>query len=525
MKKRFFLRQREKAAEEAAPAKKGPAPQEITRMLATAGHCLESGQPTAAEGWCRRVLALEPANTDALNLRGLAAAQLGRPEVAMELVGRALAAKPQNPVYNCNLGILLAEAGRAGEALDCFERALAAQPDNLQVLANLIELYEKTNQLDKARQGVEQALRFQPRSSSLRHHLAKLEFRQGNLNRARVIASGLLDEEPGHELAQKTWHLLAQICDRQGESYQAYKAMQRANLLAAATPLAKKQEPMRLELLQLLKRQRAVFRRDRVQEWGAPLGDRLPRPVFLVGFPRSGTTLAGQLLTAHPGAHTVDEARTLDPILRDFFRADRLERLASLGRQELLDYRQKYFGRLQEAAGGAPGNRLLVDKNPLYICYLGFIQRFFPEARVIVMHRDPRDTCLSNFMQDFTLTPYLQNFLTLENTVGFYETVMGLYSHYRRTLPLEILEVRYEDLVTDLRGQMERMLGFIGLEWDEAVTTFFEGAGQRFIRTPSYQQVVQPLYASAMGRWKTYEVQLAEHMPALQLYVDAFGYR
>ena len=523
MNRRKLIRQQSGRGQRLSPAPDQG--REIKRMLFLAARALESRQPGEADDWCRRILALAPENVDALNLQGLAAALAGNREVAEGFMRQALTGQPDNPVFNTNLGILLASQGRSGEALLHFNVALRRQPDNVEVLYNLIELYEKTNQLDLAREKTQQALALAPESIPLRYQLAKLAYRAGNYLHAREIGTELLSRELDHDLRQKALHLLGQACDRLGEHDEAFGAFRRANELLAQSPLGRALEPQRREIVQFLTRQKDSFTRERIQGWQpAPQKKQELPPVFLVGFPRSGTTLTGQLLAAHSGIVTLDERQALAPLIAEFSTPERLELLPGLPPGTIIAQRDRYRLLLRELAGMETRGRLIIDKNPLYICYLGLIQRFFPEARVIVIHRDPRDVCLSSFMQDFTLTPFMQNFLTLEGTVTFYDTVMKLYSHFRDHLDLAMLEVRYEDLIANFRKETGSFLSFLGLGWEEGIASFHEQAGRRFIQTPSYQQVVQPLYSSAQGRWRNYETQLAPYLDRLRPHIQALGY-
>ncbi|MFZ5796944.1 MAG: sulfotransferase family protein [Desulfobulbus sp.] len=524
MNKRKLLRRKtggKKGQDRAADQKR-----EIGRMLTLATRALEARQPGVADDWCRQVLALAPANSNALNLRGLAAAQLGRSGAAERFFRAALAGQPDNPAFNCNLGILLANLGNSTEALPCFEQALRLQPDNVEILYNLIELYEKTNQLPLAREKAKHALLLAPDHPPLRYQLAKLEYRLGSCQTAGEIIADLLERNLDHDLTQKIFHLRGQVCDRLGEYDRAFAAFQQANELLALTPLAGALAPRRTELLNFIERQQGIFRRERIREWLPAASDEQGlAPVFLIGFPRSGTTLAGQLLAAHSRVITLEEQPTLAQLIAEFSSPERLALLADLAPAAIAAVRENYRRLLRELAGPGTSNAIIVDKNPFYICYLGLIRRFFPKAKVIVVHRDPRDVCLSNFMQDFTLTPFLLNFLTLEQTVSFYHAVMTNFFHFREHLNLAILEIRYDDLIGDYRAETEKILSFLGLEWEDGIDSFHEQAGERFIRTPSYQQVVQPVYTSARGRWQNYVHHLSPFLDRLRPHLLALGYR
>ena len=136
------------------------------------------------------------------------------------------------------------------------------------------------------------------------------------------------------------------------------------------------------------------------------------------------------------------------------------------------------------------------------IVHLGLIARLFPDARILLALRDPRDVCLSCYLQTFEMNPAMSQFLDLEDTARFYASVMGLWLHYKRTLRLNCLETRYEDVVDNLETAARRLLNFIGLGWDPAVLEFYEAARQRRVYTPSYQAVTQPVYRGSAGKWQ-----------------------
>jgi hypothetical protein len=149
----------------------------------------------------------------------------------------------------------------------------------------------------------------------------------------------------------------------------------------------------------------------------------------------------------------------------------------------------------------------------------------FPEGRVIAAIRDPRDACISCYMQRFALNPAMVNFLSLDSTVRFYAQVMGFWLEIRDRLAVPWIEYRYEDLVADFHGTTNRVLDFIGLARDESITRYAEVAKTREIRTPSHRTVTRELSDRAVGRWRNYTVQLAPYQEALAPFVQAFGYQ
>jgi hypothetical protein len=249
-------------------------------------------------------------------------------------------------------------------------------------------------------------------------------------------------------------------------------------------------------------------------------------PTFLVGFPRSGTTLAEQILASHGAFATSDEAPLVDRVLRRLDPAgdDATRGLGALTPQQIAGLRDAYW---QEAGARFPAleaGKRLVDKQPWNLVELPFIARLFPAARVIVMLRDPRDACLSAFMQYFRLNPGTLHLLTLDDTVALYEVMMGLWADWRDNPPLASIELRYEDLVDDFDGSVGRLLEFLGVPWTDAVRDYRKTAGARFVRTPSRDAVTGPVSRDAVGRWRNYAAELAPLLPRLEPFVRLFGY-
>jgi len=250
---------------------------------------------------------------------------------------------------------------------------------------------------------------------------------------------------------------------------------------------------------------------------------------FLVGFPRSGTTMTEQILEAHPDIVTGDEWPLITSIGREAMRlaggnmssAALVQRL-SVGDVETL--RKMYRGQVMDRFDGGVKCRVFVDKMPLNIIDLPFIQLVFPDAKIIVALRDPRDVCLSCFMQDFRLNNSMIHFLSLEDTTSFYSEVMGLYLDVKPKMSLDMVEIRYEDTVGDLAGSARRLLGSLGVEWSDEVLSFHEKARERMISTPSAAAVREPIHQRAVSRWRNYAKYFEPYQEKLRPLVEAFGY-
>jgi hypothetical protein len=259
-----------------------------------------------------------------------------------------------------------------------------------------------------------------------------------------------------------------------------------------------------------------------------------PSPAFLVGFPRSGTTMTEQILSAHPRIRSTDEIPIISQLKNELQAQARsvsptddrtaLEILIESPVDVVDQWRTRYWQCAGFSEGAVDTSALFVDKLPLNLVDLPFVNVLFPEARILVALRDPRDVCLSCFQQDFGLNNAMANLITLEGTVNFYADVMFLYLRYRDRLTLRMIEVRYEDTVSDLEHEARRMLEFLGVPWDAGVLQFHDRARERVISTPSYEAVTRPIHTKAMHRWENYARHLAPYVDRLRPFIEAFGY-
>jgi tetratricopeptide (TPR) repeat protein len=458
-----------------------------------------------------------------LNL-GIAYHTVRRFKKAAEAYRRALALEPGNALGHLNLGLVLNEQRRTDEAEAAFLEARRLAPANPDVYAELAALYEETNRLDDMRAALETGLGHAPGHPRLNLEAAKLARRDGNaeagLRRLRAIDSKRLPPP----LAEQYHYQMGYLLDRAGETEPAWRHFEAANGYAARTPRAAQVSPERF--LAMLDRMQAFFADADPGTWPpAPAGDR-PAPVFMLGFPRSGTTLTDVLLDGHPDIRMVEEQNTILKVVQalDGMPGGYPDSLAALDPDTIADLRRRYFSALDAAAGDA-GDALLVDKMPIRTFQVGLLWRLFPDARYVFGLRHPADVVLSNFMQHYMPTDAFANFHTLEGTVRVYDGVMNLWHRYREKLPLSVHEVRYERLVEDLEGEARRLLEFLGVPWDPAVLDFTRTAEARGrINTNSYHQVTEALYRRARNRWRRYQRFLEPAMDRLAPHIETFGY-
>jgi hypothetical protein len=246
--------------------------------------------------------------------------------------------------------------------------------------------------------------------------------------------------------------------------------------------------------------------------------------VFLVGFPRSGTTLIEEVLATHPDVVTVSEQEYLIDGFRELMGdANALDRLSAITAPEAERFRKSYWDKLR-AGGVDPAGRLVLDKQPLNTIKLPLITKLFPDAKILFAVRDPRDVVWSCFRQRFQMNSDMYEFVTLDGTVRFYDAVMALAVLYKKKLPLDIHFAYYERLVEDFELQTRAICRFAGIEWHEGLRDFAARAPSRTITTPSAAQIARGLYTSGIGQWRPYAEFLAPALEQLRFWVDGFDY-
>lgn len=496
----------------------------------------------AAEAY-RRAIALKPDYEDALTNLGGVLQDLGRPQEAADVYQRACELNPQSARIHYNLGSAFHDLSRHEDAVAAYRRAVALRPDYAEAYNNLgAELWE-LDHYDEAVAAYEQAVTLRSDYAEAYVNLAGARQALGQLPLAQASVAEALRADPSSARAWfihsdlKTFAqddpdirrmdaLLAQtpatrLDDRlhlefalgkawmdAGAPERAFTHLESANRLKRAT-LAYDLDG---EIAGLAEIGRAFSPDEMARLDGA--GDQSNLPIFVVGMPRSGTSLIEQILASHPKVHGAGELMTFEERLRQAVgRPDAVAALpqwiASAPKEAIAALGAGYLEAVQSLADGAPH---LVDKMPGNFQFAGLIALALPNARIIHCRRDPVDTCLSCYSKKFT---HGQEFsYDLQELGRYYRAYDALMSRWREVLPPNrFLEVQYEDVVADLEGEIRRLVAFCGLEWDAACLDFH--TTRRPVRTASANQVRQPIYRSSVGRWRAYASQLTPLLEAL----------
>lgn len=479
----------------------------------------------------QRAETMNPDYPDVFLERGQLYQQSAQFPESLQNFRRLIALAPNEASSYMRAASAATDAGLFKDALDFCQQAMnRVKPVPAQIKAILATTYERLGDLPKAIEWSEAALAEAPGSASALRTWSKAQRRlkKGNkelLDKLRDRLEAIDASKMSAPEARLLYSELAQLCDEQKDVPAAFSYFTRMN-----------EQTLELPELKFVDRRKFVDEVDHliglldggfVSEWSdLPDIEREPGhagpPVFLVGFPRSGTTLLDQILDAHPGVQVFEEYPFLGRVKKSI--EGYPEKLSAMSEEERQAARQVYWSELRKE-GAQFEDKVVIDKMPLSLVHSGLIHRLFPEAKFIFAIRHPADCVLSCFMQDFVPNASMQNFLTLEGSATLYDRVFTLWQKYRERLPLRIQEVRYENLVADLRAEVAPVLTFLDLDWNDAVSDPAAHALSRgTIRTPSYSQVTQPIYSSATERWRRYEEQMKPVLSILKPHAERLGY-
>ena len=469
------------------------------------------------------VLERQPDNLRARFYLGQGLRRTGQFDPALPHLQAALGEPGLRPHARFELARCYRGLGRLNTAIDHYRELLRETPNHADAAANLAMLLEKTSQLDDALAWAERATILAPSNVTALLTQARVTRRLGRFEAAAGQLESLLHRDLPFRSRVIAANQLGHCLDRLERHEEAFERFREANELQRAHDPEALVDHHGCYGIDLARFFPGWLDEHPVKDWSpAPPDDRAP-PVFLVGFPRSGTTLLDQVLSAHPRIEVIEEQELLLEVRRQWISRENFPRLTEMSAGEIQEARQLYR-QARAAAQTDPKATVIVDKLPLNTMYLPLIHRLFPDARILFSLRDPRDVCLSCYFQSFSLVGAMPYFLDLQDTAEYYDAVMTLGEASRERLPLRERTVRYEDLVTDLEGTMRQVLEHLDVPWHDAVLAYREASRGRDINTPSYQQVSEPLYRRSIGRWKHYDRQMAAVEPMLAPWVEHFGF-
>jgi len=537
-----------------------------------------NGQFAAAEAVLRQIVHSAPDHHSAWHMLGLLAFEVGNLELASQLIAHAVRLNNAVALYHRNLGELHRRLGRLAEAVAAGERATELAPDDLDAHYNLGLAHTDKGEWDAAIRAYRRALELNPNHGLSWNNLGAALEKKGDLAGAEAAYARAVALNPAHHEAQTNLGAIYSEQGRLEDACRCFEDSIRANpdfiephfnlsslktyraddphllylernlVKAGDMPvkarirywfaLGKAREDvghydeafaayaegnrLQHELLPcdevradaMLERLTTVFDRDFfAARRDVPGSDKAP--IFIVGMPRSGTTLLEQILASHLAVHGAGELPDLNQVIMDApARAERRfpDFVPDLQPDEFRRMGEAYAERVWRLA---PGAQHITDKMPANFFYIGMIRLMLPNAKIIHAMRDPMDSCFSNYARLFNDT---MEFAYDLGTLGrYYVRYIKLMRHWHAVLPAgSILDLRYEDMVADTEGQARRILDYLGLPWDDGCLAFHRN--KRHVKTASVAQVRKPIYKTSVARWRRFESHLQPLLEIVQPY-------
>jgi tetratricopeptide (TPR) repeat protein len=450
-------------------------------------------------------------------------------EEALAALGAWPTAEATPLAVAAGVGNLLMNLGQPQRAEAVLRRAIAERPTHLPDTLALVQLLERTNRVTEAAELLKDLVA-NPKSIGLGAELPMTRARVAQrLSHHELALEYLIHAMPDFKRAHERHRMLfpmAQSLDALGRYDDAYAALVKAHASQLAqvertAPLAAARGTPQMKVTELDCDAADVAQWDHAHAPGVTAS-----PVFVVAFPRSGTTLLELTLDAHPLLRAMDEQPFIQNALEDMVAlgARFPQELARLSAAQLDEVRAKYWQRVAKKVQLGPGQRL-VDKNPLNILRLPVIRRLFPNSPIILAIRHPCDVIMSCYMQHFSAPDWAMLCADLPGLASGYRKTFDYWYRSVALLQPTVMEIRYEQLVAEFPAVVRAMADFLRLPWEPAMLApADQGRVQRFISTPSYAQVAQPVHARAVGRWEHYRRYLEPVLPEIQPYLARWNY-
>ena len=473
----------------------------------------------------RRAHFLSPKDYAILNACGLCLARMARPEEALQCYDQAIALNPDFEPLWFNRGWALEHLGEKRKAAESYLKTVELNPGHVLAWATLAHLASKRGDVAATRAYADKALALQPGEPTAILALADIELSDPPTAERRLREllgrADLGDYDRAVALGQLGDVLNA--ADRPADAFVAYQAGNDLFMKDARPRFEAPGQPTVAAAVAWMAPW-AQAQAPQPRPPSLPIARPATGHVFLMGFPRSGTTLLESMLTAHPDVVSLEERNTLQASIRAWLTDQAtLNRLMNARDVELAPYRQDYWACVK-AFGSDPTGRIFIDKNPFNSLKLPLIYRLFPDAKVVFSVRDPRDVVFSCFRRRFNLNPSTYELLELNRAAALYDGMMRFADGFRAAFSYDEHFLVYERLVADVVTESKAVCAFIGADWRDDLVDFSARAHRGDVASASSAQIARGLYTDGAGQWRRYRDQLAPILPVLAPWVERFGY-
>lgn len=485
---------------------------------------LQIGNLQASKEYFKKSLLINPNSFKAYSNLGTIYFRLNERELALKNYLKAIDINPKNFSVNYNLGNFFFFQNDINEAEKYFLISIDIQPRNFYPYNNLFQIYERSNNLEKLENIFHQIIKNFNRSPEVQFLEGIFEFRKKNYKKTIQIFKDLNIEKKlvQHNVLKE--NILAKCYDLTGRYNQAFEHFSLSNDILKVSFKNKFNKDRYLAITK--KRLNYISNLNCKLDNSKENIDNFVDPIFLIGFPRSGTTLLDTILRTHKSIVVLEEKSLTDELIKNLenlINRD-LSKLISINFEQTKHLRKLYFQK-REALVGFDKEISYIDKLPLNIIHVAELSKIFPKSKFILALRNPYDVVLSCFMQPFIPNDAMSNFYNLNDTAELYNLVMTLWEKYEKFLDIDKYNIKYEDVVTNFDQSLKSLLKFLSIPWSDELKDFHLTAQKRgMINTPSYNQVNTPIYSKSISRWKNYSNKFSKFNFLLEKWSKNFGY-
>ena len=476
-----------------------------------------------AKKFLYKALEINPTHLDAFNYLGIVYAELDNFNTGLFNVKKSLELdKNYVPAYN-NLGLIYKKFNYFDEAEIFFKKAIEINSKFTESHYNLMELFEKGNQNEKLLEAINNFEKlFKPNPVSILYKCHALYKKELFFDAIQNLKSFSIEENLDLEVDRT--NLLGKCYDKVENINDAFINFEKSNSLNSKL---NNKVINKDNFLKDINIRIDFFKNLNLKKSQSTKKINYNKPVFMVGFPRSGTTLLDTILRSHPSIDVIEEKSSVKKIINNLsiLTNNNLKKIYDIKDEDIKKISEIYFEDLLSHTKNKENKKIYIDKLPLNIVYIAEIIRIFPNAKFIISLRHPCDCVLSCFMQNFKLNESMSNFLNLNDAANTYDLTMSLFKIYKFKIPFNFYEIKYEKLVSNFNTEIKNVLEFLELPWDNSVIEYQKTANKRQrIFTPSYDQVIKPLYLKSAGRWIKYRNKLTNVYPILEPWIKELNY-
>ena len=467
---------------------------------------------------------INPKSTEIYLNLGIAYDRKKEKRLAIQNFKKVIELEPNNAMAYCNLGTVYKDILNTSRAEENLKKSLNLNPNLILAFNNLFDLYDKSNQSEKFSDLLSKAKKDLDDKELVSFFSGVNQYKKKNYQETiDILESSNLENYVTHNINKAS--MLAKSYDQVEKFDQALKYFKKNNELVNINYGKNIDENFYTKYVDI---RINFFENFELHDWQQySVNDESDDPIFLIGFPRSGTTLLDSIFRTHENVEVIEEK----PIVKNFLiqlekkTKNKLNNMKNLSNDEIKEMRNFYFNERDQYIKNKNA-KIIIDKLPLNVVHVGEILRFFPNSKFVFALRHPYDSVLSCFMQQFELNPAMKNFLSIKRSAYLYDLVMRLWKTYLKIFPINFHYIKYEDVVTDFEKTTKKIFKFLNLDWSNKAKDFYKTAKDRIdISTPSYNQVTSPLYLKSVNRWKNYEENFKDVKNNLQKWIHEFEYK